>query len=72
MKEPQQQCKYAKPVKSIENVGRDIKYNECKYSSQNEDIYKLHFLSHIFSETENIQKFLSTLKKPYIVIIGTI
>ena len=39
-----------------------IRCKVCNYSSQNEDISKLHFLSHIYSETEILQNFPPSLR----------
>lgn len=62
MKNPLQQYEAEKPVPPIESIGMMIKCNDCSYSSQNEDISKLHLLSHKYSETEIMKSFPPTLK----------
>ena len=62
MKNPLQQYEAEKPVPPIESIGMMIKCNDCNYSSQNEDISKLHLLSHRYSETEIMKSFPPTLK----------
>ena len=57
-----QQYEAKKPVLPIENIGMMIKCNDCDYLSQNEDISKLHLLSHKYSETEIMKRFPPTLK----------
>ena len=57
-----QQYEAEKPVPPIENKGMIMKCNDCSYSSQNEDISKLHLLSHKYSETEIMKRIPPTLK----------
>ena len=62
MEEPLEQNEGEKPTPPIENCGMIIKCDDCSYSSQNEDISKLHLLSHKYSETELVKMFPPTLK----------
>ena len=67
MKNPPQQDEAEKPLPPIESIytipiDMLIKCNDCSYSSQNEDISKLHLLSHKYSETEIMKRIPPTLK----------
>ena len=60
---PLQQCDAGKPKAPIdEHMGMLIECNDCSYLSQNENISKLHLLSHRYSEAEIIDRFPPALK----------
>ena len=57
----EQTCELLQQNEAEEPI-ENMKCKDCNYSSPNEYISKLHFLSHIYSETEIIQKFPPTLR----------
>ena len=61
IEKPVQPYDAEKPIKApIEE--QMIKCNDCSFSSQNEDISKLHLLAHQYSEAEIIERLPPTLK----------
>ena len=58
MGKPLQQSEAQKPKAQIEEqMGAMINCNDCSFSSENEDISKLHFFSHQYTKAKIIEHF---------------
>ena len=63
MEKPLQRSEPEKATAAIEEeMGPMMNCKDCTFSSENEDISKLHLLSHRYSEAEIIEKFPPMLK----------